>query len=149
MSNNYNFMRIFSRYMVKCPPIYGDGPLYYRGGVIRENPPSQAKHDFEVNGKRFLKYIAIALGIDDACDIRFNPGGNGVSGDCSLHGEHIYIHFNADFLGGDRSILYRTCKGRKDYAGGGNRYIEWDEFANNPELQVAKLAACNTKTFSV
>ena len=57
------------------------------------------------------------LGISDA-EVRYNPGGIAVSGDATLHGDDVYVSFNADAM--CRWILYRKCNGKKDYTGGPN-----------------------------
>lgn len=80
------------------------------------------KARWKVLSVRFLKALRSELGID--APIRFNPGGIAVSGDAIMHGDQIYVSFNADTL---KWILYRTCKGRKDYTGGPNHRYFFDQ----------------------
>ncbi len=48
--------------------------------------------------------------------IRFNPGGIAVAGDAILHHDHFYLTM------GETGVMWRTCKGQKDYSGGANRW---------------------------
>ncbi len=71
---------------------------------------------------RFLRALRADLGID--APLRFNPAGIACSGDATMHGDQIYVSFNADTL---KWILYRTCKGREDYTGGPNHMHFFDQ----------------------
>lgn len=75
------------------------------------------KASFHRKGKALLKALAKECGIDG--DLRNNKGGPAVSGEITLHGDDIYIQIGS-FTG--LHFLLRTCKGRKDYCGGGNQY---------------------------
>lgn len=80
------------------------------------------KREFRRLSMKLLRETRKLLGIE--ADVRFNPGGIAVSGDAILHGDTIYISYNADGICG-LGILYRTCKGRKDYTGGKNNYFRF------------------------
>jgi len=56
-----------------------------------------------------------------------------------LHGENIYISFNADGLG--PGILVRTCRGRQDYCGGTNRWFSFDNLADEGPDGLARYAS--------
>jgi hypothetical protein len=82
------------------------------------------KEYFKRHALAFLRQLAKDVGLAEGTyDVRFNTGGIAVSGDATLHHEHVYISFNADGI--CPGILYRTCKGRKDYSGGVNRWQDW------------------------
>ena len=71
---------------------------------------------------RLLKEVRDIMGLNKStCDIRYNAGGIAVSGDATLQSDTVYISFNADGL--SSGILVRSCKGRKDFEGGENRYF--------------------------
>jgi hypothetical protein len=81
---------------------------------------------FHSQGKRIAKDIANALNLPEGSyDIRSNPGGIAVSGEITLHGVNIYIQFSQSPF--TKGFMYRTCKGRKDYTGGPNKWIQWNE----------------------
>jgi len=81
---------------------------------------NEPKMKFHRLGKKVAKRIADALGLPaGSYDIRSNLGGIAVSGEVTLHGEDIYIQFSAPTYS-DFGIMYRSCKGRKDYTGGSN-----------------------------
>lgn len=60
-------------------------------------------------------------------DIRFNPSGPAVSGDITLHTDHVYVNISADLhLQSHLGVMVRTCKHRKDYTGGSNHWVRGD-----------------------
>ena len=105
----------------------------------------EAKHQFATQGKKVLKAIAESMGlVKGTYDIRWNPGGPAVSGEVTLHGESIYVQLSQTCLGLDYGFMYRSCKGRKDYTGGTNRWAKWDELLDLDKfakklVEVAKL----------
>lgn len=98
------------------------------------------KASFRRLALRLLKEVAEIMGLNKGtCDIRYNPGGIAVSGDATLHGEKVYVSLNADgFSGG---ILVRSCKGRKDYVGGTNRWFSLDRLIESGANGLAAFAA--------
>jgi hypothetical protein len=89
------------------------------------------KKCFHSEGKRILKTIANMLGLQPGTyDIRSNQGGIAVSGEVTLHGEHIYIQFYQGGMG--NQFMYRSCKGRGDYTGGDNHWMKWDDLLDLP-----------------
>ena len=92
------------------------------GDPNHENSHSYAKLAFHSKGRAILRSIAKEMGLQSGTyDIHSNLGGVAVSGEVTLHGEHIYISFSE----GD-SFLYRSCNGRKDYTGWSNYWMEYD-----------------------
>lgn len=84
---------------------------------------------FHSQGKRIAKDIATALNLPEGSyDIRSNMGGVAVSGEVTLHGENIYIQFSQSPFA--KGFMYRTCKGRKDYHGGPNKWMKWEDLNN-------------------
>ena len=64
-----------------------------------------------------LRSIARDLGLPKGSySIRFNPGGIAVAGDAILHHDQFYLST------GEIGVMWRTCKGQKDYTGGTNRW---------------------------
>ena len=75
-------------------------------------------------GRAFLTRVAADLGLTLAQrDIRSNLGGMAVSGEVTLHADHIYVQLHESGVGhGGVRFMYRTCASRTDYCGGTNRY---------------------------
>jgi hypothetical protein len=90
-------------------------------------------------GKKVCKQIADVLGLTpNTYDIRSNKGGIAVSGEVTLHAEHIYIQFAQSCVGGHQ-FMYRSCKGRKDYTGGTNRWMSFEQLRDNLPVAIAKF----------
>jgi hypothetical protein len=91
----------------------------------RYNDENKAK--FERLGRKILKELSIHLGLfKGEFDIRFNAGGIACSGDHTLHAEHVYIALHDNI--GSGWFYFRSCKGRRDYSGGVNRIVYWNDF---------------------
>jgi hypothetical protein len=85
------------------------------------------KREFHRLARRQLGLLAKALDLaPGSYDLRSNMAGIAVSGEITLHAEHIYIQVSQPFGGFDSGILIRTCKGRKDYVGGPNNFTSLD-----------------------
>ena len=96
-----------------------------------EGRPGPHKKQYASSAKSLCKWLRdCVLECDGA--VRFNPGGCAVSGEVTLHTDHVYIQFSGD-LHNQLGVLIRTCKGRKDYCGGPNQWI-------NSTVSVAELA---------
>jgi hypothetical protein len=82
-----------------------------------------AKRLFHTRARRQLKKLADALGLPpDGYDLRSNKAGIAVSGEITLHTDHLYVQASQPAFGGDTGVLFRTCQGRKDYVGGPNNF---------------------------
>jgi hypothetical protein len=84
---------------------------------------------FHSRGKRVMKVIAELLGFNTEFyptpyEIRSCLGGIAVSGEIILHSENLYICFYED------RIMFRSCKGLKDYSGGNNHWMSYDSLRN-------------------
>ena len=85
------------------------------------------KRAFHRLARRQLGLLANALDLPPGSfDLRSNMAGIAVSGEITLHAEHIYVQASQPFGGFDTGILIRTCKGRKDYTGGPNNFTSLD-----------------------
>ena len=105
---------------------------------------SAAKAVFHRTSKVVLKALAQAMGLKEGTyDIRSNMGGIAVSGEITLHGEDLYVQFSQYDMG----ILYRSCKGRQDYSGGANQWMQWHGL--NDLYQAARTIRKNTTKFLV
>ena len=81
------------------------------------------KEEYKRSSVRFLRQLAKELNLmPNDYDIRFNPGGIAVYGEAILHHKNFYIMIIPDSFSPNQHILYRTCKGLKDYSGGINQY---------------------------
>ena len=93
------------------------------------------KRSFHATGRKRLKALADALGLKAGTyDVRSNLGGIAVSGEATLHGEHLYVQICQPATGWDSGILIRTCKGRKDYTGGANHFAPLSWLDDIPQL---------------
>lgn len=87
-----------------------------------DNDPSR-KSEFHRAAKTQLKALASHFGWPaSAYDLRSNLAGMAVSGEITLHHDHIYISVSQCIIGAGTGILIRSCKGRKDFSGGPNTY---------------------------
>lgn len=93
----------------------------------------ERKREFKNAAIAYLRKLSASTGI--AGDVRFNPGGIAVSGEAALHGDKVYVQISAAWVG----ILFRTCKGRKDYTGGPN---QWGT-PHDLRERLADLSLCN------
>jgi hypothetical protein len=85
------------------------------------NETAKRKFSFAARGR--LHALAAALELAPGTyDVRWNAGGIGVSGEATLHGDHVYVQVSQPFGGADTGVLYRRCNGRRDYTGGRNGF---------------------------
>ena len=97
------------------------------------------KNRFHTQAKKVLKADVEALGLQEGqYDIRSNKAGIACSGEVTLHADNIYIQIGQD---GPKEILYRTCKGRKDYCGGSNNFMSAKELASNFSRAISAFKA--------
>lgn len=93
------------------------------------------KHLFHREARKRLHALAEALCLPrHAYDVRSNKGGVAVSGEVTLHADHIYVQVCQPATGADSGILIRTCKGRKDYTGGPNNFAPLSDLDNIERL---------------
>jgi hypothetical protein len=92
-----------------------------------------AKRLFHSRARSQLRRLATALGLaPGSYDLRSNPAGIAVSGEITLHTECLYVQASQSVMGNANGILFRTCKGWKDYVGGSNNFASLD-LLNRPE----------------
>ena len=88
------------------------------------NHDSGQKDAFGRWGQAFLKQVAKDCEMKvNSYTVRYNKAGPACTGDLTLHHTNVYISFNGDLI--CRWILYRSCKGQKDYTGGMNQQAYW------------------------
>ena len=81
------------------------------------------KRRFHSAARTRLRHLAAELGFSCASfDLRSNKAGIAVSGEITLHHEHVYIQVSQPAGLADTGILIRTCEGRRDYTGGRNHF---------------------------
>lgn len=94
-----------------------------------------AKQGFHKAGRDLLKKVATELGLSkDKYTIRSNLGGDGVVGEVCLHGETIYMQLAHDGFNGPK-LMYRSCKGQKDYTGGRNQWGDPMDFTDEDRVE--------------
>lgn len=65
--------------------------------------------------------------------IRHNYAGIAVSGEVTLHYDYLYVQVSQSMMG-DNVVMFRDCKHRKDYSGGGNRFATAAELCDTERL---------------
>jgi hypothetical protein len=95
----------------------------------------EAKRLFHSRARSQLRHIATGLGLEPGSyDLRSNQGGIAVSGEITLPGDHLYVQVSQSAMGHHSGVLFRTCKGRKDYVGGPNNFASLDLLNRPNEL---------------
>jgi hypothetical protein len=81
------------------------------------------KRSFHATARSRLAKLAKHLELE-VFEIRSNKAGMAVSGEITLHGEHIYVQVSQPVAGSpDSAILVRRCNGMKDYTGDRNHFF--------------------------
>ena len=94
---------------------------------------AEAKRAFHRHARRRLKQLADALSLSPgAYDLRSNLAGIAVSGEVTMHADHVYVQACQPATGHDTGLMFRTCQGRKDYHGGPNHFASLD-LLNRPD----------------
>jgi hypothetical protein len=92
---------------------------------------AKEKEEFLSLCRSYAKMIVKELGLTpEQYEIRTNRAGVAVSGDVHLHTDSLYVAFEQTCLGNDWGYMYRSCKGKKDYTGGYNRWMKWENLIN-------------------
>ncbi len=99
--------------------------------------PGSKKYHFKKDSKKLLKWVAENLGLGKGSyEVRFNAGGPAVSGEAVLHAEKLYVTI-LELSQGVR-VMYRTCRGRKDYSGGPNNWCPIEHLIDGRVLPTMK-----------
>ncbi len=100
---------------------------------------AEAKRAFHHHARRRLKQLAEALGFaPQNYGLRSNAGGIAVSGEVTMHADHVYVQACQPATGHDTGLMFRTCQGRKDYHGGPNHFASLD-LLNRPEALARRI----------
>lgn len=92
---------------------------------------ADAKKRFHSQAASVLRQLAVKLGFEKKdFDLRHNQGGIAVSGEITLHSDGLYVQFAQSALGHNSGFMWRTCKGRKDYTGGPNQWMQWEQLGD-------------------
>lgn len=86
----------------------------------------EKKAAFHRVAKQYLRRLAAAMSLPpESYEIRSNKAGIAVSGEVTLHGERIYVQVSQLCVGPrERVVMYRGCRGRKDYCGLQNNFAD-------------------------
>ena len=83
------------------------------------------KRAFHNDGRRFLKRLAAVVGLPaGSFDVRNNRGGIAVSGEVTLHSDTLYVQLYESAVRPGVGVLYRRCRGRRDYCGEENHFAD-------------------------
>ena len=89
------------------------------------------KKAFHTKGRALLKQLAAVLGPQlGEFSIRSNLGGVAVSGEVTLHADHLYVQLSESSMTPGLSMLFRSCSSQKDYCGNKNNFVSLADFAN-------------------
>jgi hypothetical protein len=103
-----------------------------------------AKKRFHRQSEKILLEIASLLGYKECdYDLRHNQGGIAVSGEITLHSDNLYVQFAQSCV--SQGFMWRTCKGRKDYCGGTNHWMRWDDLVDLPNVAATFRNALRVK----
>jgi hypothetical protein len=101
-----------------------------------------AKERWHRLARNVAKALAAKLGLSKGeYSIRYNRGGIAVSGETMLHADWLYLDLSVSCMGPRMGVMYRSCKGQKDYTGGVNQWMQFDELLDLDKA-AAKLAEC-------
>ena len=90
--------------------------------------------------KTLLRRIQRQLeGYGQSDPVRSNQGGIAVSGEITLHYDHLYIQVSQTGLRDSNGVMFRTCDSRKDYSGHQNNFCDYDTLAD-PDAFCALVA---------
>lgn len=96
------------------------------------------KRRFHSTARSRLKKLVAELRLPaGSYDIRSNKAGSAASGEVTLHHEGAYIQIGQFALTSHHGILIRTCKGRRDYTGGHNHFLDLEMLEDIPALAAA------------
>lgn len=89
------------------------------------------KDRFHKDGKAICRKLATLMGLDTKeRDVRSNMGGIAVSGEIMLHTDGLYLQLSQSCVGQGDTFMFRKCDGRKDYTGGRNRWMKFDDLTD-------------------
>ena len=110
---------------------------------------ADAKRRFHRHASTQLLKLAEALGLAPGdYDLRSNEGGIAVSGEITLHANHLYVQASQPATRADTGILFRSCEGRRDYTGGRNNFASLDLLHRPDELAALIRRHCLPRTRS-
>ncbi|MDQ4422131.1 hypothetical protein OOT33_17100 [Sphingobium sp. DEHP117] len=85
----------------------------------------EAKRAFHRESRAALQMAARQLGfLPDDYDLRNTMAGPAVSGEITLHADTLYIQVSISVMGQGREVLFRQCRGRRDYVGDRNQFCD-------------------------
>jgi len=90
--------------------------------ALKAAPDFITKETFHKEGAKVLRQLAKELGCTEF-KVRSNKGGDGIIGEVVLHTPKLYIQLGPEY---PQAVMYRTCKGMKDYTGGVNNWCDID-----------------------
>ncbi|TAN03165.1 MAG: hypothetical protein EPN36_14300 [Rhodanobacteraceae bacterium] len=95
-----------------------------------------AKAAFHRVAKKYLRRLAATLALPKGSySIHSNQGGIAVSGEVTLHSEHLHLWVEQSCIGSaDRVVWYRGCHGQKDYTGMVNHAADASELVDTPRM---------------
>lgn len=104
---------------------------------------SKLKALMHSKGKTLMREIAKRMDPDFGdFTVRSNSGGIAVSGEVTLHAEHLYVMLSDSSTGQGLQMMYRSCASRKDCVGAQNNWVKLSDFSQE-DRQERVLAEMN------
>jgi len=92
---------------------------------------AKEKEEFLSLCRSYAKMIVKELGlIPSQYDLRTNRAGVACSGDVHLHTDTLYVAFEQTSICREFGFMYRSVTGRRDFTGGQNRWMKWENLIN-------------------
>lgn len=105
-----------------------------------------AKEDFHRVARKLLNQLRAELSdMYGIGAIRSNKGGIAVSGEVTLHLERLYVQVSQPGFTKppyDTGVMFRECKGHKDYSGGRNNFASMEMLTNTQQLSRLIQSRC-------
>lgn len=96
---------------------------------------AKEKEEFLSLCRSYSKMLVKELGLtSEQYRISTNRAGIAVSGDVHLHTDTLYVAFEQTCLGPDWGFMYRSVANCKDFTGGYNRWMKWENLINVKEV---------------
>lgn len=93
------------------------------------------KKAYHQMGRLILKRLADAMRLQKGeYTVRSCEGGVAVPGEIILHSDHLYLQICPAWAGQGAKIMYRSCKGQRDYTGGHNCWAPIRDLDNIDEF---------------
>jgi hypothetical protein len=110
----------------------------------------QAKKAFHRVAAKYLKRLHMELGdMYGEGVLRHNQGGIAVSGEITLHLDHLYVQVSEPFaqFGAKKIVMFRECSSRTDYCGGQNHFATAEALIDTAQFARVIQSKCTVRQY--